>query len=91
MAYRQLPQPGGAPGAQHGIRPFQGEAHFRDQSLMLVTALAPVIGYDMAAKIALHALSEGLSLKQAALALEAIEAEAFGKAVNPGWMAKPHD
>jgi len=65
--------------------------HFRDQSLMLVTALAPVIGYDMAAKIALHAHSEGLSLKQAALALEAIEAEAFDKAMNPGWMAKPHD
>ena len=65
--------------------------HFRDQSLMLVTALAPVIGYDMAAKIALHAHSEGLSLKQAALALEAIEAEAFDEAVNPGWMAKPHD
>ena len=65
--------------------------HFRDQSLMLVTALAPVIGYDMAAKIALHAHSEGLSLKQAALALEAIEAEAFDEVVNPGWMAKPHD
>ena len=65
--------------------------HFRDQSLMLVTALAPVIGYDMAAKIALHAHSEGLSLKQAALALEAIDAEAFDEAVNPGWMAKPHD
>ena len=65
--------------------------HFRDQSLMLMTTLAPVISYDMAAKIALHAHSEGLSLKQAALALEAIEADAFDAAVNPGWMAKPHD
>ena len=65
--------------------------HFRDQSLMLVTALAPVIGYDMAAKIALHAHSEGLSLREAALVLNAIEAEAFDEAVNPGWMAKPHD
>ena len=65
--------------------------HFRDQSLMLVTALAPVIGYDMAAKIALHAHSEGLSLKEAALTLEAIEAKAFDQAVNPGLMAKPHE
>ena len=65
--------------------------HFRDQSLMLVTALAPVIGYDMAAKIALHAHSEGLSLREAALVLNAIEADAFDAAVNPGWMAKPHD
>ena len=65
--------------------------HFRDQSLMLVTALAPVIGYDVAAEIALHAHSEGLSLKEAALALNAIEAEAFDQSVNPGLMAKPHD
>ncbi len=58
---------------------------------MLVTALAPVIGYDMAAKIALHAHREGLSLREAALVLNAIEADAFDAAVNPGWMAKPHD
>jgi len=65
--------------------------HFRDQSLMLVTALAPVIGYDMAAKVALQAHREGLSLKEAALALNAIGAEAFDQTVNPGLMAKPHD
>ena len=65
--------------------------HFRDQSLMLVTALAPVIGYDRAAKIALHAHGEGLSLKEAALNLDAISAEAFDAAVNPTRMARPHD
>ena len=65
--------------------------HFRDQSLMLVTALAPVIGYDRAAKIALHAHDEGLSLKEAALNLDAISAEAFDAAVNPTRMARPHD
>ncbi len=65
--------------------------HFRDQSLMLVTALAPVIGYDSAAKIALHAHREGLSLKEAALALNAISHDAFEEAVNPARMARPHD
>ena len=65
--------------------------HYRDQSLMLVTALAPVIGYDMAAKVALQAHREGLSLKEAALALNAIDASSFDQTVNPGLMAKPHD
>ena len=62
--------------------------YFRDQSLMLVTALAPVIGYDNAAKIAQHAHTEGLSLKEAALALNAISAEAFDSNVNPTLMTK---
>lgn len=62
----------------------------RDQSLMLVTALAPVIGYDRAAKIALHAHKEGLSLREAALALDAISAEAFDKSVDASQMARPH-
>ena len=65
--------------------------HFRDQSLMLVTALAPVIGYDRAAKIALHAHREGISLKQAALSLDTISAEAFDQAVDSSRMARPHD
>jgi fumarate hydratase class II len=64
--------------------------NLRDQSLMLVTALAPVIGYDRAAAIALHAHREGLSLKQAALALDAISGEAFEKAVDATRMARPH-
>jgi fumarate hydratase class II len=63
--------------------------NLRDRSLMLVTALAPVIGYDRAAKIALHAHEQGLSLREAALALEAISAEAFDRHVDAGAMAHP--
>ena len=40
-----------------------------ERSLMLVTALAPVIGYDRASQIAHHALEHSLTLKQASLAL----------------------
>lgn len=65
--------------------------HYRDQSLMLVTALAPVIGYDQAAKIAQHAHAEGLSLREAALALDAISAEAFDRNVNPKEMTTTQD
>ncbi len=65
--------------------------HFRDQSLMLVTALAPVIGYDKAAKIAQHAHREGLSLREAAIALDAISAEAFDHSVNPKKMTSIQD
>jgi fumarate hydratase class II len=65
--------------------------HYRDQSLMLVTALAPVIGYDQAAKIAQHAHAEGLSLREAALALNAISAQAFDRNVNPKEMTTTQD
>jgi fumarate hydratase class II len=58
---------------------------------MLVTALAPVIGYDQAAKIAQHAHAEGLSLREAALALDAISAEAFDRNVNPKEMTTTQD
>ena len=54
-----------------------------EQSLMLVTALAPVIGYDNAAKIAKHAHKTGQTLKEAALELDLIDAEAFDKHVVP--------
>ena len=54
-----------------------------DRSLMLVTALAPVIGYDNAAKIAKHAHEKGLTLKQAALELNLIDEESFDKHVRP--------
>ena len=53
------------------------------RSLMLVTALAPEIGYDNAAKIAKHAHEEGLSLREAALALELITPERFDAVVRP--------
>jgi fumarate hydratase class II len=53
------------------------------QSLMLVTALNPHIGYDKAASIAKKAHAEGTSLQQAALALNYLTVEQFAKWVRP--------
>jgi fumarate hydratase class II len=57
-----------------------------DRSLMLVTALAPEIGYDNAAKIAKHAHAEGLTLKQAGLALGLVDEATFYRVVRPETM-----
>jgi len=57
--------------------------YYLDNSLMLVTALNQVIGYDKAAKIAKKAHSDNSSLKQACLALGFLTAEEFDKAVDP--------
>ncbi|MFM8605307.1 MAG: class II fumarate hydratase, partial [Cyanobium sp.] len=57
-----------------------------ERSLMLVTALTPAIGYDRACAIARHAHHEGLSLREAALALGAISAEDFDRHVQPAAM-----
>jgi fumarate hydratase class II len=54
-----------------------------NQSLMLVTALTPAIGYDRASGIAKHAHRHGLSLKEAALVLGEISAEEFDQWVRP--------
>jgi fumarate hydratase class II len=59
------------------------------RSLMLVTALSPVIGYDKAAKIAHLAAAQGLTLKDAALKLGYISAEDFDRLVDPYRMAHP--
>jgi len=56
------------------------------RSLMLVTALAPEIGYDNAAAIAKHAHKKGLTLKEAGLELGLIEEEAFDRIVRPETM-----
>lgn len=53
-----------------------------DRSLMLVTALAPVIGYDNAAKIAKHAHENGLTLKEAGLALGLVDETTFERHVR---------
>jgi fumarate hydratase, class II len=58
-------------------------AELVDRSLMLVTALAPEIGYDNAAKIAKHAHAHGLTLKQAGLALGLVDAATFDRLVRP--------
>jgi len=59
------------------------------QSLMLVTALNPHIGYDNAAKIAKKAHAEGTTLKQAALALDLVSEEDFERWVDPKQMIGP--
>jgi fumarate hydratase class II len=58
-------------------------------SLMLVTALSPVLGYDKAAKIAHVAHVDGSSLKEAALKLGYLSAEDFDKWVRPEQMTSP--
>jgi len=62
-----------------------------EQSLMLVTALSPVIGYENAATIAHHAHEKGISLKESALELGLISAEDFDRIVVPEQMVRPHD
>lgn len=60
------------------------------RSLMLVTALSPVIGYDNASKIAHHAHSEGLTLREAALELQLVSADEFDRIVDPKKMTSPY-
>ncbi|MEZ5691881.1 MAG: class II fumarate hydratase [Rickettsiales bacterium] len=62
-----------------------------NESLMLVTALNPHIGYDNAARIAKKAHKEGTSLKEAGIALELLTAEQFDKWVIPELMVSPRD
>ncbi len=57
-----------------------------DRSLMLVTALAPEIGYDSAARIAKHAHEHGLTLKKAGLALGLVDEATFDRLVRPETM-----
>jgi fumarate hydratase class II len=59
------------------------------RSLMLVTALNPVIGYDAAARVAKTAHARGITLREAALELGVIDGEAFDKAVRPEDMLGP--
>jgi fumarate hydratase class II len=58
-------------------------AELVDRSLMLVTALAPEIGYDNAAAIAKHAHKQGLTLKQAGLELGLVDEPTFDRLVRP--------
>jgi len=61
-----------------------------DRSLMLVTALSPVIGYDKASKIAHYALDNDLTLKQAALKLGFVTEQEFDRVVDPAKMLHPY-
>ena len=60
-----------------------------ERSLMLVTALAPKIGYDNAAKVAKAAHSRGTTLKEEALRLGLVSAAEFDRLVQPGKMTHP--
>jgi fumarate hydratase, class II len=61
-----------------------------DRSLMLVTALAPVIGYDKASKIAHYAVDNDLTLKAAALQLGFVSEAEFDRVVDPKKMVRPY-
>lgn len=61
-----------------------------NRSLMLVTALAPLIGYDKAAEIAKAAHKNGTTLREEALALGAISADEFDRVMKPETMLGPH-
>lgn len=63
--------------------------YLMQQSLMLVTALSPKIGYDKASKIAKNANKKGLTLKQSALELGFLTEEQFDAAVKPENMLGP--
>lgn len=73
-----------------GIEPNESMiARHLTNSLMLVTALAPHIGYDKCAKMALYAHEKGLSLKQAAGELGYVDNETFDRVVRPETMTHP--
>jgi fumarate hydratase, class II len=61
-----------------------------ERSLMLVTALSPVIGYDKASKIAHYALDNDLTLKEASLKLGFISEAEFDRIVDPRKMVEPY-
>jgi len=63
---------------------------FLQRSLMLVTALSPVIGYDKASQTAHYALDHDLTLKEAALKLGVVSADEFDRIVDPKKMVRPY-
>ena len=74
-----------------GTRPnLKNIAQYVDCSLMLVTALAPVIGYDEASQIAHYAVDHDLTLKAAALELGFVSEEEFNRVVDPAKMVRPY-
>ena len=74
-----------------GTRPNRKKINeYVERSLMLVPALAPMIGYDKASKIAHHALERDLALKEAALDLGFVAESDFDRVVDPTKMVKPY-
>ena len=74
-----------------GTRPnLKKIKEYVDRSLMLVTALSPVIGYDQASQIAHFAMDNDLTLKEAALKLGFVSEELFDRVVDPAKMVRPY-
>ena len=61
------------------------------RSLMLVTCLNPIIGYDMASKVAKNAHKKGLTLRESAMELKALSEEDFDRYVRPELMIGPKE
>ena len=61
-------------------------AHYVEESVMLVTALSPVIGYEKSAHIAQKAMRDGSTLKQAALASGDVDEATYNRVVDPRGM-----
>ena len=73
-----------------GIKANEARINFlMEESLMLVTALSPVIGYDKSTKVAKLAHSKGSTLKEATLELGYVTSEEFDRIVNPAQMVGP--
>jgi fumarate hydratase class II len=73
-----------------GIEPNRARiGELMERSLMLVTALAPHIGYDAAAQIAKHAQHEGITLREAALQSGQVTEEQFKQWIVPMDMTRP--
>ena len=74
-----------------GTRPnTQKIEEYVERSLMLVTVLAPVIGYDHASQVAHYATGHDLTLKQAALKLGLVSEAEFDRVVDPAKMVHPY-
>jgi len=73
-----------------GMQPNMNQiTYFLDRSLMLVTALSPIIGYDKASEVAHYALVNNLTLKQAAVKLGYVSEAEFDRVVDPAKMVRP--
>jgi fumarate hydratase class II len=73
-----------------GIKPNREQIqHFLTNSLMLVTALSPQIGYDHAAKVAKKAYADDTTLREACVELGFLTGEEFDKIVRPEQMTGP--
>ncbi len=74
-----------------GTKPNLKKIHeYVERSLMLVTALSPVIGYDKASQIAHYAMDHDLTLKDAALKLGFVTEDEFNRVVDPTKMVHPY-